>query len=65
MWFEYNPHFSSLFSKFELNFFSGIYTKKVYVVLIYVILRLYLCNLTIKAGDINSLNLLVGSHIEF
>ena len=29
------------------------------MVSIYVILRLYLCNLTIKSGDINSLNLLV------
>ena len=32
------------FSKFELCHFSSIYTKKVHVVLIYVILRLYMCN---------------------
>ena len=35
----------------------GVYTEKVNVVWIYVILRLNLCNLTIKAGDIRSLNL--------
>ena len=47
------------FSQFELSRFLGVYTKKVHVVRMYVILRLCLCNSTIKAGDFNSLNLLV------
>ena len=45
--------------KFELKSFFSTHTKKVHVVWINVILRLYLCNQTIKAGDINSLNLFV------
>ena len=46
MWFGYNPNFnfSHFFRNLNLSRFSGIYTKKVHVVRIYVILRLYLCN---------------------
>ena len=42
MWFGYNPqiNFYLFFRNFNLSRFLGIYTKKVYVVWIYVILRL-------------------------
>ena len=51
MWFGYNPHFNLHLFFRNLNLIdSGIYTKKVHVVSIYVILRLYLCNLTIRGG---------------
>ena len=46
MWFEYNTYiyFWHFFLQFELHRFSDIYTKKLHMVWIYIILRLYLCN---------------------
>ena len=44
--FGYNPHFNfyHFIQNLNLSRFSGIYTKKVHVVWIYVFLILYMCN---------------------
>ena len=65
MWFGHNPSSFSgiiltmIFFSFEILQMLWTKSEDMHVVWIYIIVRLYFCNKTIKAGDINSLNLLV------